>query len=433
MTISWRKSLVHAAGIISLLCYAWLANESQELVEMPLSVFYPLIVIPWVFVLLLWRFDDASTRYRSIILWAVLFRLVGCWANPIYEDDHFRFLWDGYQFSQTGDPYTATPLDSFGDQDVPNEMRDILDQVNHPNLPTIYGPPMELTFLFNHWLWSASLVGLKVLFLLFEGLMLFALSRMISRRMFLLAAWCPLLVIETSFQAHPDIIGICFLTLGILAARSQRPLLAMFGQGLAMASKIFALLTWPFLLKKKTWFIQGIVAATTVAILYLPFILQGSNSGLISTKEMATDWEFNSAVYGLLKVWLSPQKARLASLGLFTIIYCGILGWYWRKKATGWQGEAPLDMIYGFFFLVSPVINSWYLLWLFPFVMLKPRCWSITALIVVSLSYVTGLNLHSEQYDNFENPLAIKIIEFGAIAIALAIDLIRLKKKNAST
>ena len=107
MSITWKKSYLHLAGLLSLICYAWLARESKDLEEVPLSLFYPLLAIPWVFALTLWRFSDSNTRYRHVILWAILFRLAGCWAEPIYEDDHFRFLWDGYQFSQTGDPYLS--------------------------------------------------------------------------------------------------------------------------------------------------------------------------------------------------------------------------------------------------------------------------------------------------------------------------------------
>lgn len=429
MTLSRRKISIHCAGIISLLCYVWLAKESRTDESVPLSLFLPLLAAPWICVLVIWFWGEKSTRYRSIIFWAILFRLVGCWATPIYEDDYYRFLWDGYKFSETGDPYTGTPLEAFSDPDVPPEIVDVLDYVNHPHLPTLYGPPMEFTFLINHWLWPASLVGLKVLFLLFEAGMLFALSRMIPRKTFLLAAWCPLLIFETSFQAHPDIIGVTFLTLGILAIRSKKPFCSMLGQAAAMASKIFAILTWPFLLTKDKWFLQGILASAVAAAFYLPFLLQGSNAGLISTKAMATDWEFNSAVYGFVKIWLSPNEARLTCLSLFALIYFGIVGWYLRKKFNNQEVEAPLDIVYGMFFLLSPVVNSWYLLWLFPFVMLKPRCWSITALMVVSLSYVTGLNLNDPELRNFENPLIIKIVEFGAILAAAGIDIIRHRKR----
>ncbi|MGR8929615.1 MAG: hypothetical protein ACU836_03165 [Gammaproteobacteria bacterium] len=42
---------------------------------------------------------------KTVFFWATVFRLIGCWGNPIFEDDFFRYLWDGYRFAADGTPY----------------------------------------------------------------------------------------------------------------------------------------------------------------------------------------------------------------------------------------------------------------------------------------------------------------------------------------
>ena len=67
-------------------------------------------------------------------------------------------------------------------------------------------------------------------------------------------------------------------------------------------------------------------------------------------------------------------------------------------------------------------MNPWYLLWLLPFVALNPTAAGLTALAAVSLSYATGLNLSDPALDNFAHPSWVRPIEYGAVALAAAVD-----------
>src|SRR3954452_13601957 len=42
---------------------------------------------------------------RWMLAGAVVFRLIGFLGQPIYEDDFYRYLWDGRAFALTGNPY----------------------------------------------------------------------------------------------------------------------------------------------------------------------------------------------------------------------------------------------------------------------------------------------------------------------------------------
>src|SRR5260370_14476624 len=97
------------------------------------------------------------------------------------------------------------------------------------------------------------------------------------------------------------------------------------------------------------------------------------------------------------------------------IVY--VLGW--RSGPCGNLSRG--DLIFGLLFLLSATVNAWYLLWLLPFVALFPSATGVTALITISLSYVSGLNL-GDAGQVGHHPAWVRPIEYGAILIALVID-----------
>ena len=56
-----------------------------------------------------------------------------------------------------------------------------------------------------------------------------------------------------------------------------------------------------------------------------------------------------------------------------------------------------------------------------PFVALRPSAMGVAALGLVSLSYVTGLNLGAPGLDNFAHPGWVRPVEYGGIAVAGAV------------
>src|SRR5258708_18447897 len=66
-------------------------------------------------------------------------------------------------------PPNHRALESVADQDNPGltdrsaVWEDIRDNVNHPWLPTVYPPLMQLVFRFSHWLAPGSVLVLKAL------------------------------------------------------------------------------------------------------------------------------------------------------------------------------------------------------------------------------------------------------------------------------
>src|SRR3954468_23469172 len=110
--------MVAAAGFLSAAAYTLLAWVSHSAGPVPLRIFFlclGLAAAASLFVFTAYR-NAALTRSLKyqLLAWAILFRIIGFAGAPIYEDDFYRYLWDGRTFATTGTPYGQPPSGSFG-------------------------------------------------------------------------------------------------------------------------------------------------------------------------------------------------------------------------------------------------------------------------------------------------------------------------------
>ena len=416
------RHLVDAAGAFCTLGYATLAYLAREAGEPGLPAFFG--IVAWTSVPAFALYLHAVRRDEPIpvarlLFWAVAFRLCGLVGGPIYEDDFFRYLWDGYRFATAGTPYGISPEALFLDETVPSALRAVLDQINHPELPTIYGPTTQALFLFGYYLQPGSVAVLQALLIAVDLLAVGLLLRLAPARNVLLYAWCPLVVKEIAFTAHPDGLGVCLLLAAVVLATRNRERWAAVCLGLAAGAKIFALILAPLVLiraRRTTW----CWFAATLAALYVPFAVMGA-TGFESLVVFAREWEFNSALFGLFAAALSPTQAKVV-LG----VACAALWtWYYRRLRREGATVPRGDWVFGAFFLAAPVINAWYLLWLLPFAAVYPSRWAWTASVAVLLSYITGLTLGDYGMQAYAQPWWVRPLEFGIIGLALLWDFMR--------
>ncbi|MYF25552.1 MAG: hypothetical protein F4090_07260 [Nitrospira sp. SB0672_bin_25] len=414
---------VDVVGLWCALGYAALTFLARQPGEPDLPVFF--LFVAWtslpVFSLYLYchRRGEPFPLGR-LIFWAVVFRICGLAGGPFYEDDFYRYLWDGYRFATTGTPYGAVPETFFSDPGVPAVFRGILDRINYPELPTIYAPVTQVVFLFGYWLKPGSVIALQAILSLVDLATIALLLRLAPTGNVMLYAWCPLVVKEVAFTAHPDGIGVCLLLAAIVLARKHRWWGAAVCLGMAVGTKIFALVLVPLVLVG-AGFGYWVLFVVTLSALYAPFILQGG-AGFDSLLVFAREWEFNSAAFGLFTTVLQPFGAKLV-LGLVCAAFWG--HYYFRYSRSGDREIPRGDWLYGIFLMASPVINPWYLLWLLPFAAITPSVSVWTASIAVFLAYVTGLNLNDGNLQPYQQPVWVRPLEFGLILLALAYDWFR--------
>jgi Glycosyltransferase family 87 len=422
------------AGLIPLLAFggwlllAWLSwHPPTRLVWWLLSV----LALQWALTVIVLRQSPHAARGRWIV-WGIAFRVVALFAFPILEDEYFRFLWDGRMFAQTGDPYATAPSDHFGDTALDPRFTAILDQINYPHVPTIYGPLMQLGFLASYLIAPAALWPWKLLLCVADVGLLAMLRKLgqgeIGQRAALFAAWCPLSIFETAFNAHPDALAVSLMTAALLARRSKRDAWLGLLCGAAISAKLFFLLLAPFLLWRRRWNAWAWAAATVLGC-YLPFLVQGSLADLPGLRTFAREWEFNSSGYALLAFGLGPSFARPLVALLFAMGWMGLF-YAWTRANPEGNSLPPGLLVFALFFFLSPTFNPWYALWLLPFISLRPMLTGVATLAAVSLSYITWQNLGASGLDAFGHPAWVRPVEFGLIASMLIVDLYRLRRSR---
>ncbi|MDE2923176.1 MAG: glycosyltransferase 87 family protein [Acidobacteriota bacterium] len=422
------RRYVDAVGFWCVLGYTALAFLARQTGEPDLRAFFVLAAwtgLPVFGLFLHFRRAGEPFPVSRLLFWAIAFRLIGLVGGPFYEDDFYRYLWDGYRFATAGTPYGAAPEEFFVDPAVPALFQGVLDGVNYPELPTIYAPVTQVVFLVAYWIKPASIGVLQAILIAVDLAVVGLLLRLAPARNVLLYAWCPLVIKETAFTAHPDGVGVCLLLAAIVLARDRRWWFAAALLGLAVATKTFALVLAPLILVGAR-FRHWLIFAGTLAACYLPFVVAGGTD-LVSLLTFARDWEYNSAVFGLLGAFVPPSGARLV-VGL---LFAAFWGWYCLRYVRGGERGIPRgDLLFGVLLLLSPVINPWYLLWLLPFAVLFPSFWAWTASAAILLSYVTGLNLPDFTLQPYAQPLWVRGLEFGLIGLALAVDLTARRRRE---
>lgn len=416
------KHIIDASGFFCALGYATLAYLARQTGEPGLLSFYGILV--WtatpVFILYLYLVRrDVSLPIGRLFLWAIVFRLCGLFGGPFYEDDFFRYLWDGYRFWVAGTPYGVAPEMYFLDSSVPAALQASLNQINHPDMTTIYGPMTQLLFLLGFLIKAGSVSVLQALLISVDLATLYLITRLTSARNAMLYAWCPLVIKEIAFSAHPDGIGICLALAAIVLTMKKRTELAAVCLGLAVGAKIFALALVPFILRRapvQYW----LYFVGTLALLYTPFVWMGA-SDLEMLVLFVQEWEFNASIYALLAALIAETPAKITLAALCGALFCWYLVRYSREDTNVPRG----DWIFGVLFIASPVFNAWYMLWVLPFAAIYPSRWAWTASIVLLLTYITGLNLNDFTTQAYAQPIWVKIAEFCAIAIALCWDILR--------
>lgn len=429
-----QTSILILVGLICTVGYGYLAIQSNndsgiELVDF-LGSYWTIGVVVFAYWLYL-HHNNLSLNYGAVIFWAVIFRLIGLVGSPILEDDFYRYLLDGCVFLSTGSPYGIAPESLFQSNSLPNECQEALNRVNNPNLPTIYAPLLQYIFVLTHIISTANINLLQFILVLFDIGLILLLCRFAPAKNVLLYAWNPLILKEIAFTAHPDIVGAFFLLAALTARYHQKSALAAVMIALACTCKIFAVIALPYFLYRQK-FRYWLLSATIIVAMYLPFLRPSTlgigNTDMLVVGIFAQRWQFNATAFQLFTNFLPDLTARWFCLGLFVTAWCY---YFYRYHANHPANSMPhdrhqtiprFDWIFGIFFLLSPVANPWYMIWLLPFAVLRPSYWAWTLSLVVSLSYVTGINLIESDLNAYEIADWAYALEIAAISIALFYD-----------
>ncbi len=409
-----ERSAVHYAGFGMACCYSVLTWVSQSESGVSLSLFYACIVVAAFFYFWPLRFVLSQPTLSAVLGWAIVFRVIGFIGEPFFEDDFYRYLWDGYQLVSHGNPYLYAPEAFFNDPGVSPAFDFILGNINYPEVPTVYGPGLQFLFGLAYWIAPAELWPLKAMLIGFDLLLIGLLTRIGTIKNILLYAWNPLVIKEIAFTSHIDGLVPFLLIAAWLCQKNGRLYWMAILLGIATTIKIPALLFAPFLLWRSGWKPVMLFGATVLTC-YWPFMGEGG-SDLPVLFSFAQNWQFNSAFYGLLQLALSGTIARYL-LGVAVMFW---IAWLWCKHQQLSPKTLPRgDLIFAGLIFAAPAINPWYWLWVLPFSVIYPSRWVWIASLALLLSYMTGLNLESETLEAYQQPVWLPWVEFGVIVIAI--------------
>ncbi len=360
-----------------------------------------------------------NLSFGMVFLWACVFRLIGLWGDPILEDDFYRYLLDACLFAAYGSPYGITPESLFYSNALTPECETLLSGVNNPHLATIYAPVLQYVFLLAYLISPVNLDLIQFIIVGFDLAIIVMLGKLAPPRLVLLYAWCPLVIKEFAFTAHPDVIGVALLLAALFCKMQSKIAWACILVSLAACTKILALVALPFILFRQPlryW----LIALATVVVLYLPFFIQQQRSDLEILAHFASTWLFNAPLFFLVSQAISDQFARYFCVAIF-------IGWYIFYFNRYQAKQEPLtlprfDWVFGCLLLLSPVLNAWYWVWILPFAVLWPSAWAWTISVTIFLSYAIGLHLPDSELNDYQvHSLALWIQVICALT-ALVID-----------
>ncbi|MEM7785467.1 MAG: hypothetical protein AAF623_19125, partial [Planctomycetota bacterium] len=179
--------------------------------------------------------------WPTLILFAISFRVVLVFSNPILEVDYYRYLWDGIAANSEVSPYRFSPATILGPPQSDPELRrlqslvdqkptlnEIVARVHFEQYTTLYPPVSQSVFrLTTALIPDQSSVdfhvsAIKSSLVLFDlGVivcLLWLLSLMNRHPAWVVAyGWNPLVLKEIANGGHLDSIAIFFMTAGLAA------------------------------------------------------------------------------------------------------------------------------------------------------------------------------------------------------------------------
>ena len=290
-------------------------------------------------------------------------------SEPIFENDHFRYLWEGKVIWSGYNPYLRAP-DSISDVSFAK-----YSEIGFAHLTAIY-PPVSMLLLaaVGGFPYKVGLICLSLL----NGWMAWQLLNWLwtirARPVFLLLT-IPFFQKEFIQSVHLDLYAFFFAYLFFFrptfTAGSQEPSMtrSLVGMFLSFYAKVIALIFVPFvLIFRRASFSQICLAAVLVLPLALAFIwIRSDASGAHAFTER---WVWCPGFFSVLTRWFSApwETARYFCLGAYGAVYTSLVitSYALRQKIEKLELLHLLTAVVAALMFFSPVVNPWYFIWLVP-------------------------------------------------------------------
>ena len=351
--------------------------------------------------ILIWCFPKPVLSLRWLLILAFLLRFPFIWQEPSFSDDLYRYLWEGKAIGLGINPYLEAPARF-------EVMDGIRERVNHPTIPGVYPPLIQLIFWGIGKIYYAPLAWQLVAMFCDLGI-LFGLWKIVApkdRDLLVFYAIHPLAIIESASSAHIESVALLCLVWSVVSFQRQKDekWWLFFGGWI----KLFPWVYLPFL---RGWGWKKITLMFFVSAgLMAPF---WDLEMFFALQNYARHWQFNASLFALF-YWMLPQYARWICFFFGALLYAWV---WWQKfplpRAMLWIGAG--------FVLLSPTVHPWYGAWAWiPALMLGNRSWNLFASLL-PLSYIALATINPET-GAWSPPIWPSLLIYTALLICLLVD-----------
>ena len=314
------------------------------------GIYYVVFIFLWVvFSFLGFRKSEITGR---IPVWLLMISsLLLSLYQPLFENDHYRYLWEGKAIFNGLNPYLYSPEHAFL-EDLSFQYK---ERIGFPYLTTVY-PPLALV-----WFGLGGIlpfkIGMFLLSILNLGLLVFLFDKIrFKTKAWHLIALIPFVQKEFVQAIHIDLVAFVFLSTVFFNQRQvlKKSLLSYWFKIIGIWPGVLSFLFEKYSIKDRIIFSLGFLLLP-LALFFL------SDGALMGFKAFSKEWIWNPGFLGiLLKVNIfNENTSRLISIACFFLwaIFC--VGVYFRNRNM----VLNCFLIYSGLIFFSPVYNGWYSVW----------------------------------------------------------------------
>jgi hypothetical protein len=350
-------------------------------------------------------FNIKMIKDKKAWLWIVISvglfsRIILIPSQPVLEDDYYRYLWDGAVTANGYNPYIYSPLDAMEqtNTDLPNvlfelsnESGEIIKNINHPHIRTIYPVLSQLVFAaayltspWEYWSWKVYLLIFEVILLIF---LVKTLTHLKLPLIFISFYWLNPIVIHEFFNAaHMDLLAILFVVIALYLHIKNKSKYAIIILALAVGFKLWPIVLLPLIVRKfwddkKQLLKYAGLFIVIVFVLFIPVLISSLDESL-GFIIYASKWINNAAFYTVFE-WLIQQIISLLSISVSYISCINRLGIVILFLIVTYFiiNKVPQDqiqfykkafLIVAVLYLISPTQFPWYYTWMVTFLVIRP-------------------------------------------------------------
>ncbi len=324
-------------------------------------------ILSFCFYILIYKYA-AFRKNKEIFFLGVFLRFVTIFTLPVFSDDFFRFLWDGYLFSNGVSPYNWTPTEwMLSHSKSEAEITLLYEGMNSKNYFSVYPFILQFLIALPWFLGIKSLifqvVSLQLTLLFVEICNLFLLKeKELKPTNLWLFAGNPILILETVSQIHFEGLILLLFLLLIRFHRLLKKGTSAILYFLILQIKINFIFIFPGLLDKKNSrsnYLMFISVMISLLVLYLTVFRNWKFQFETGIGLFFHSFRFHSLFEQIIYCCLGFFPSLVYLSGMISLVLAGVIYLFSLLKF-----ELPFEnrLLFGLllFLLFSPVLHSWY-------------------------------------------------------------------------